>query len=261
MNDILLATLIVAGIGLFLGVGLGVASVLFHVKIDEKEQKLIDILPGANCGACSYAGCAEYAKALTSGQTATNLCTVGGEAVMSGICEILGVETVEIKRKVAFVHCQGSGEHTKKVMDYQGIKTCYAANLLCRSRGACVYSCEGYGDCAAACPYGAIDIINGVAKVNSSVCTGCGLCVAACPKGIISMVYAGDYAKLGCANKDKGALTRKVCAIGCIACTKCVKACPENAISMAENRAVVDLDKCTGCGKCVEICPTNSLVM
>ena len=261
MDGILTAAAVVAGIGLFLGIGLSVASVLLKTKINETEQKLLEILPGANCGACSFAGCAEYARALATGKVKTTLCPVGGEEGVKKISAVLGVEAVETKKKVAFVQCQGTTQHTKKSMEYEGIKTCYATKLLCMGEGACAYGCNGFGDCVAACDFNAIFVIDGVAKVDCTKCTGCGLCVAACPKKLIVLVYAGNYAKLGCKSCDKGAETRKVCDIGCISCGKCVKTCPEGAISIIDNHAVVDMDKCTGCGACVQVCPTKALII
>jgi RnfABCDGE-type electron transport complex B subunit len=260
MDGIITAVIVVAGMGLILGIGLGVASVLLQVKVNEKEQKLLEVLPGANCGACSFAGCADYAKALAGGNVKTTLCPVGGEEGVKKICAILGVEVSETKKKIAFVQCQGTPEHTKKVMEYEGIKTCYASRLLCMGEGSCTYGCNGFGDCIAACNYGAISIIDGVAKIDCSKCIGCGLCVIACPKKVITMVYAGDHAKVGCRNTDKGAETRKICSVGCIGCGKCVKTCPNGAIIVSDNRAVIDMDKCYGCGSCAEACPTKAIV-
>ncbi len=261
MELILSAVAVVAGIGLILGIVLSVAAALFKVDENETEQKLLEVLPGANCGACSFPGCAEYAKALATGKVKTTLCPVGGEEGVKKISAILGVDAAAVKKKIAFVQCQGSFVHTKKAREYEGINTCRAVRLLCAGKGECVYGCDGFGDCAAACPHDAISLIDGVAKVDCSKCTGCGLCVSACPKKLITLLYAGNYAKDACKNLDKGAETRKACDIGCIACGKCAKACPEDAITIVENRAVVDENKCIGCGVCVQACPTGSLVI
>jgi electron transport complex protein RnfB len=260
METILVAAAVVAGLGLVLGIGLSVASVLLKAKVNELEQQLIEVLPGINCGACSFPGCAEYAKALATGKVKTTLCPVGGDEGVKKICEILGVEASKATKKVAFVQCQGTPEHTGKSKDYKGIETCYASSLLCNGEGECAYGCNGYGDCVEACNYDAIHVINGVAVVDCQKCTGCTLCVSACPKNLITMVYAGNYAKNACKNTDKGVETRKVCKIGCITCAKCVKVCPTDAIVIKDNRAVVDGDKCICCGECVKVCPTGCLI-
>ena len=75
MNEILLPVLIVAGIGLLCGLGLAIASIVMAVPKDEKAEAIEEILPGANCGACGYSGCAGYAKALSSGEAPVGLCS------------------------------------------------------------------------------------------------------------------------------------------------------------------------------------------
>ena len=77
MNEILLPVLIVAGIGLLCGLGLAIASIVMAVPKDEKAEAIEEILPGANCGACGYSGCAGYAKALSSGEAPVGLCSPG----------------------------------------------------------------------------------------------------------------------------------------------------------------------------------------
>ena len=76
--DILYAVLIVAGVGVFCAALLVVASHFMSVPVDEKEIKVRECLPGANCGACGYTGCDGYAKALADGsETKVNLCIPG----------------------------------------------------------------------------------------------------------------------------------------------------------------------------------------
>ena len=40
--------------------------------------------------------------------------------------------------------------------------------------------CSGCGECLLACPYSAIERVEGKAQVNVALCTGCGTCVGAC---------------------------------------------------------------------------------
>ena len=63
---ILWAVLILAGLGLILGLGLAVAAKVFHVEVDTRVEDITKILPGANCGACGYPGCAGYAEAIVA---------------------------------------------------------------------------------------------------------------------------------------------------------------------------------------------------
>ena len=63
---ILWAVLILAGLGVILGLGLAIASKIFHVEVDTRVEDITAILPNANCGACGYPGCAGYAEAIVS---------------------------------------------------------------------------------------------------------------------------------------------------------------------------------------------------
>ena len=66
ISGILIATAIVGGVGLFLGLFLGVASIVFKVEVNEKEEAVLAALPGNNCGGCGYPGCAGLAAAIAA---------------------------------------------------------------------------------------------------------------------------------------------------------------------------------------------------
>ena len=261
MNDILNPILIVAGIGLLAGIILAIASIIMAVPKDEKAEAIAEILPGANCGACGYSGCSGYAAALAHGEAKVGLCSPGGEEVAQACAELMGVTDVSVEKKAALVHCMGSYDMTTDKMEYDGIQSCAASTLLAGGISSCRYGCMGMGDCAAACPYGAIQICNGMASVDYTKCKGCSACVAACPKKLISFVSLKKQAIVRCSNCDKGAQTTKVCKIGCIGCGKCIKACEAGAVSVKNFCAFVDAEKCTGCGKCVEVCPRHIITL
>ena len=52
MTGIILATVIVGGTGLFIGIFLGLADKKFAVEVDEKEEAILGVLPGNNCEMC-----------------------------------------------------------------------------------------------------------------------------------------------------------------------------------------------------------------
>ena len=56
--DILIAAGVIAGIAILVGVLLGKAGEIFKVEQDEKEIAVREALPGNNCGACGFPGCA-----------------------------------------------------------------------------------------------------------------------------------------------------------------------------------------------------------
>lgn len=43
-------------------------SKIFHVEEDPRVEKVTELLPGYNCGACGKAGCHDLAEALVSGE-------------------------------------------------------------------------------------------------------------------------------------------------------------------------------------------------
>lgn len=259
MNTILLAICLVAGIGLLIGLILSIASIVMAVPKDEKAEKILEALPGANCGACGYSGCSGYADALSKGKAELGLCAPGGDACVKEISEILGVAATGTEPKVAVVRCMGSLDNTSYKAAYNGVKSCASAAKIGGGLTACSFGCMGLGDCEAVCPYDAIRVCNGVAVVDENKCKACAMCVKACPRKIISIVPLKDSAVVRCSNKDKGAVTRKLCTAGCIGCKKCEKNCPAGAITVKDFCAMVDPAQCNGCGACVDNCPQHCI--
>lgn len=260
--DILIALLVVAVVGLVASVILVLASHFFSVKTDERVTKIRECLPGANCGACGFAGCDAYAKALVEEGVRTNLCIPGAQTVVENISAILGVEAVESElseKSVAVVHCNGTCDAASKRAVYDGVNSCFAASMLYGGANACRYGCLGCGDCAKVCVADAICIVDGVARVDSRLCIGCGKCAKTCPKHVISLVGVNSKQVVLCNNKEKGTIARKNCTNACIACKKCELNCPAQAIGVKDNLAIIDYEKCTNCGKCVEVCPVHCI--
>ncbi len=259
ITDILTALVVVAAVGIIAGIVLALASHFFAVEEDETVTKVRETLPGANCGACGFAGCDSYAEAVASGKAEPNLCIPGGASTASAIAEVLGVEVSVQEPEVAFVGCNGTCEATSCKAIYNGIDSCQAAKLIYGGPSSCVFGCIGCGDCARACPADAICITDGLAHVDSRKCIGCGKCVKTCPNSIIRMIPKKASVTVMCNNKEKGAAARKNCTNACIGCKKCQLNCPEKAITVTDNLAVIDYSKCTGCGACAENCPTKCI--
>ena len=59
--DILIPTGIMLGIALLLGILIVIISRVFAVEKNETKEKILEALPGANCGGCGFAGCEGYA--------------------------------------------------------------------------------------------------------------------------------------------------------------------------------------------------------
>lgn len=254
MTAVLFAVLLLAGIGLLLGVGLGIAGHFMGIKEDPKISALKEALPGANCGGCGFSGCAGYAEALAKSKNIrTNLCTAGGNEVAKKIAEILGTEAKAAQKVVARVRCRGTSDACKSRADYHGISTCRAAASHYNGGSACAYGCIGLGDCAAACDVNAITVRQGVAVVNEALCVGCGKCATVCPKDRIA-VHPVQIPSVLCGNPEKGAATKAVCTAGCMGCKMCARVCEAGAITVSDGLARIDKNKCTGCGKCAAAC-------
>ncbi len=259
--EILTAVFIVAAIGIIIGVGLSLASVFFAVPVDEKEEKIRECLPSANCGACGYSGCDSYAQAIAKGETEKlSLCLPGGNEVVQHIAEIMGKKAETMRDVVAVVACNGDCESAPKKLRYEGIDSCKAASLMFGGQKSCIHGCLGYGDCISVCDNDAILICDGIAKIDITKCKACKKCMTVCPKGLIQLLEVNRLqAFVACTNKEMGAQAQKSCKVSCIGCGKCTKACTQGAITVENFLARVDAEKCTGCGDCVSACPKKCI--
>ena len=261
ITGIFTAALVVAVVGIFVGLFLGVAGIKFKVQVDEKEEAVLAALPGNNCGGCGYAGCSGLAAAIAKGEAAVNACPVGGEPVGRQIAGIMGVEAASAERQVAYVACQGDCEKANKDYEYCGAEDCRMAGFVPGGgEKSCNSGCLGYGTCVKACPFDAIHIVNGVAVVDREACKACGKWIGVCTKHLISLIPYKAKLAVACSSVDKGPVTMKACATGCIGCGICVKNCPGKAVTVTDFHATIDQEKCTACGVCAEKCPKKSIV-
>ena len=261
MSGIIIAAVVVGGVGLFVALFLGVAAIKFHVDVDEREEAVLAELPGYNCGGCGFAGCSGLAAAIAKGEAPVNGCTAGGEEVGKKVAKVMGVEAEETERMVAFVKCAGDCEKTRVDYEYTGVEDCNMLSFVPNGGPkSCNYGCLGYGSCVKACPFDAIHVVNGVAVVDKEACKACGKCVAACPKHLIELIpYKSQYA-VACSSQAKGPVTMKACDVGCIGCSLCAKNCPAEAVTVENFLSKIDQEKCKQCGVCMEKCPKKTIV-
>lgn len=255
---VLIAMLVVGLTGIIIAVLLSVAGEKFKVEVDEREIAVREALPGNNCGGCGFPGCDGLAAAIVKGEASVSGCPVGGEPVAQTIAQIMGTEVEAGVRLRAVVQCAGTCDKAVSQYEYIGPKSCrLAQNNPGGGAKACAYGCTGYGDCKAACLFGAIEIIDGIAVVNPDKCKACGKCVAVCPRHLIALVPYDKEQVVLCSSKEKGVQVKKACQTGCIGCGMCARNCPEGAIEVTDNLARIDYEKCTNCGTCKSKCPVK----
>ena len=264
MSSVLLTVALVAGMGLVGSMVLVAASKKLAVKEDSRVAEIVAMLPGANCGSCGQAGCEAYAKAVLNG-AACNSCGPGGRETAQKLAEYLGVDAGDVVIKRAVVACRGTADRVvlKERAGYQGAPSCRSYSTMGHLSDGCTDGCIGFGDCMAACPYGAISLNkNDVAVVDPAICIGCGLCTTICPRHLISLQEKSDVAEVSfvlCHNTLMGKRARDACANTCIGCRRCEKVCPKKCITVENNVARIDISECVGCKNCMYICPEGAI--
>lgn len=262
MNLIIYTVVVALVIGFALGVLLGLFKKIFAVKVDPKVAEVRAALSGANCGGCGYAGCDAFAEAVVAGEAPVTGCVAGGAACADQVAAVMGVSGGSAEPKIAFLACNGTHENALKKAEYEGVKTCAAAQLTMNGTKKCAFGCVGFGDCVEVCPFGALSMgKDGLPKVDAEKCVGCGKCVKACPKHIFKLIdksTKGAIALCSCHNDNKPQI-KKDCSVGCFKCGICAKKCPEQCIDVTGGIPVVDYSKCTSCGTCVSSCPDKVL--
>lgn len=260
--NILFAFLVLAILGLILGLCLAFAEKKLRVEKDKKLTELENIMPGANCGGCGYAGCSAYAEAVYSGKAKIGLCSPGGNRLAEKMGEILGVGVEQVEREVAFVHCDGSYEDTVTLFNYKGIDSCKAAQMLQGGPMACKEGCLHFGSCIAVCPTKAISKLpSGQIIVDKEKCIGCKACIGVCPTKVIRMVpYKAEYL-VSCNNTEPGGKVKKICKVGCIGCQICVRKVDDSPFFVESFLSHNDYSKDQeSAPRAKELCPQKCIV-
>ena len=260
LNSILFPIISVGGLALVFGIILGLSAKKFAVESDLKVDRIINVLPGANCGGCGFPGCSVFAERVVKWQASVRGCPPGGRSAADAIAEQLGVDSVPEFRKVAFIKCNGSNDNIKRNYVYDGPKSCVSASQLATGGNkTCTYSCIGLASCKNACPFGAIKMVDSIAVVIEEKCSACGKCVKVCPKKLIEIIPNNSAVRVLCNSHDKAKAVRENCRAGCFGCSLCQKVCKEGAITVVDNIAHINYEKCTMCMECVNKCPSKAI--
>jgi Na+-translocating ferredoxin:NAD+ oxidoreductase RNF subunit RnfB len=260
IGEMIEAVLTLSGIGLIASLGLGLAARKFAVRQNPMIERVEQVLPGINCGACGMASCNAYAKAVVDEGAPVNACIPGGEKTAQLVAEIIGVEVSQAESYVAVLLCKGGKREARSKFEYQGLHDCKAAMIIAGGDKSCRYGCLGLGTCERVCPFDAIVVdANGLPVVDLEKCTGCGICVRNCPKAVLLLAPRGMAVHVRCHSHDKAGQVKRVCSVGCIGCGACVRICPYEALSLEDGLAIMNYGRCRQCGLCVDQCPTQNI--
>ena len=257
------AMLTMVGLGALFALILAIANQRLKVEEDPRVEELAGKLPGLNCGACGFPSCHEFAKTVVSGGKIETMCRMASPEARELISRITGVKKEAVKR-VACVFCGASSREKTSNARYEGIETCRAADIISGAGMNCAYGCIGYGDCAKACPFGGIEMKDGLPRIDPDRCIACGKCVEACPRDIIGLIpYEPKNVVIpACRSKDAGGRVRSICAVGCIGCRICEKL-SGGVFRVEDNLARIDTSRMTeeiDWDRIIEKCPAGTIV-
>ncbi len=261
MGDITTAAAIMLVLALFFAGVLVVAYFFFRVEEDPRLEKVEDLLPGTNCGACGTPGCAAFAATLLSGENAPSGCTVASPEGVDALAEFLGVSAGDLDRSVARLHCAGGAAQAKTIAEYEGFENCRGAALVTGGGKGCAWGCLGLGDCDVSCDFDAIHMnANGLPVVDVDKCTACGDCVDACPKNLFKLQPLSQPLLVQCNVPLAGAAAMAHCIVACDACGRCAQDAPGGTIEMVGNLPSIDgaLNAEAGPGPTFR-CPTGAI--
>ena len=244
VGGVLGSVAILGGLGLTFGILIAVAQRKLRVWEDPRIDDVTNMLPGANCGACGYAGCRAFAEATIRGEAPPAKCTVMGADERADVAAYLGVDAGSAEKRVARLLCAGGSDVARQKARYDGIASCAAAVATTGGGKGCAWGCVGLADCAVACTFDAIAMSPfGLPVVDPDKCTACNDCVEACPLGLFTLMPIEHKLIVQCRNLLAGDAATDVCVVACNACGRCVQDAAPGLIEIRAGLAVIDYTK------------------
>lgn len=253
---------ILGGVGLTFGALIALVNKKMKVYEDPRIDDVEDLLPGANCGACGFAGCRAFAEAVIAGEEPPATCTVMSEGEREDVAGYLGVAAGDADKRVARLLCAGGSDVAVQRATYYGVESCAAAVTVGGGGKGCTWGCVGLADCAVSCDFDAIVMSeHGLPVVDPEKCTACGDCVDACPLDLFTLMPMDDHLIVQCKSLLEGDAATEVCAVACNACGRCAVDAPDGLIEMRNGLAVIDYEKSELENKdAIARCPTGAIV-
>jgi Na+-translocating ferredoxin:NAD+ oxidoreductase subunit B len=242
--NVVTAVAILSGVGLTFGGLIALTHRKMWVWEDPRIDGVAERLPGANCGACGFAGCRAFAEAAVTGTVKPAQCPVMGEDMIEDVAVYLGVDAGEATKRVARLLCAGGSDVAPYKARYVGIESCAAAVSVGGGGKGCAWGCVSLGDCAVSCTFDAI-VMNaqGLPVVDIDKCTACSDCVDACPLDLFTIMPLDHHLVVQCRNLLSGDAATDVCTVACNACARCVQDAAPGLIEIRRGLAVVDYEK------------------
>lgn len=263
MNEAVKGLLVLGSVGFGFSVILNYLGKRLSVEEDPLVNKILDMLPGINCGACGLSGCKAFAETAVK-EHKLLVCRPAGEEINRKIASLLKLDLKTTTSLKAVSRCGADSTQKKMSNRYSGPPSCVSAHII---GGAldCKYGCLAFGDCIKVCPTKAISVDNGKVVVDIKKCIGCGKCVQACPRKLFELVPLsrsfGIYC-VSCNNREKALYVRNVCSRGCISCGLCTKV-DGSPFHIKNNLSYIDYNKVKDDEAALRIakerCPTHCI--
>ena len=116
---ILFAVITLSAIGVLSAIILFFIAQKFKVIEDPRIDQVVELLPGANCGGCGFAGCRNFAENIVKNETLENMfCPVGGNDLLKLIGPVIGQVAEEKEPTIAVLRCNGSFAYAPSKTQY-----------------------------------------------------------------------------------------------------------------------------------------------
>ncbi len=261
-SEIIIAVGILTGLGLLLATILAVAYKKLKVFEDPRIDKVEEMLPGSNCGACSMPGCRAFAEKVIEGELNVSKCSVSSPSGIEAIAEYLGVDAGSEEKRVARLLCAGGKEEAHNRASYKGgMSTCRGEAVVAGGPKDCNWGCLGLGDCETVCDFDAIKMSdNGLPVVDQALCTACGDCVDICPKDLFIIRPISQKLIVQCRSLLEGDLATDKCSVACNGCGRCVSDAAPDVIEVKNGLAIINFElNNLAAPEATKRCPTGAI--